>query len=114
MPLLFKKLLINLRSHLLLKLGDRKIKPILKDKIFIKNQRIFTLKHRKKQTQTPVINVNKPISVRCKNVNGSIAEFYCLLSTADRQTSFWSWEDNQNNLFQKHILKQLQKLSGLA
>jgi len=34
--------------------------------------------------------------------------------TADRQTACWEWEEKQNKLYQKHILKQLQRLSGLA
>jgi len=118
-PLLCKKLLVILRSHLWLELGSCKIDPFLR-KNFIKNQINFlhskkrTNEQTNKQTQTPVKNVTKPISVRCKNLNGSVAEFHYLLSTADHRTFFWKWADNQNKLFQKHILKQLQTLSGLA
>jgi len=58
-----------------------------------------TNKQINKQTQTPVQNVTKPISVRCKNLNGSLAEFLYILMTADRHTFCWKWEENQNKLF---------------
>jgi len=42
-----------------------------------------------------------------------VAEFHYILMTADRHTVCWKWEESQNKLFfQKHILKQLQTLSG--
>lgn len=44
-------------------------------------------------------------------MNDIVAVFSYLLMTADRLNLFWKWEDNQNFLFQLHILEQLQILS---
>jgi len=38
------------------------------------------------------MNVTIPISVRCNNLNGIVAEFYYLLVTADRHTVCWKLE----------------------
>ena len=85
-------IIINLRSHLWLKLKFCKIKSIFKKKT-IKNQ--INILHSNKQTQTPVKNATKLISVRCKNWNSSVAEFYYILSTTDYHTVCWKWEENQ-------------------
>jgi len=39
------------------------------------------------------------IRVHCRNLNGSMAEFYYLLRTEGHLTLFWKWKENQNKLF---------------
>jgi hypothetical protein len=46
-------------------------------------------KQTNEQTQTPVKNATKLISVRCKNLNGSVAELYSILRTADHRIFCW-------------------------
>jgi len=73
-------------------------KRSFKKKTLSKIKQIFYFKQTNKQTQTPVTNVTKPISVCCKNLNGSVAEF-CLLSTADHHTVCWKWEEKKISFF---------------
>jgi len=66
------------------------------------------------QTQTTLKNVTKPNSVRCKNLNGIVAEFYYILMTADRHTVLEMGRESKYIFLYLHILKQLQTLSGLT
>ena len=86
-----------------------KLKPFKK---IIKNQTNCLLSN--KQTQTPIKNVTKPNSVRCKNLNGIVAEFYYILMTADRHTVLEMGRESKYIFLYLHILKQLQTLSGLT
>jgi len=57
------------------------------------------LPKKKTNKQNSLTNVTQPISVRCINLNDSVAELYYLLVTADRHTVCWKLEENKITFF---------------